>query len=174
MAYIPDDAGDTSGVADEERAMGSFAPIPEGWYRVVLFEDELVTKDWGVGLNMKFEILDGEHAGRKLFDFLCLQHGNAETVKLARIALRELAIAAGHETPDHVRETESIQMVPVMARVYRAIEQNEKYADDDGKKARIGEYKAVGGGSGAPVKSLPPKSRASDEPPPHSDDDIPF
>jgi hypothetical protein len=114
--------------------------LEEGWYRAAIEEDDGKTYDWGFGLNITFKILDGHFAGYRIFDFLCLEHSNEKTQKIARVRLRELAEAAGHPTPDQVDDTAPMYGRPVMVRVYRVEEKNRERAEADGKRPRVGEY----------------------------------
>lgn len=184
-------AGDTSDVSEEDmNQKRSGKPIEAGWYRVALEKDDVKHEEWGVGLKMEFEILDGEYEGRKLFEFLCLEHSrSAEAQKIARTKLRELAVAAGHKTPDNVEDTDVLMRRPVMVEVYRAkLGKNEdpKYADPDGRKARIGQFISVARwkAENGQAESKPdfvltrPKSKPAPKPNMRAeipaDDDIPF
>lgn len=191
MAWIGT-AGDTSEVNEEDmNQKRNGKPIEAGWYRIALEKDEVKNADWGIGLNMEFEILDGDFEGRKLFEFLCLEHSTKpEAQKIARTKLRELAVAAGHKTPDNVEDTDVLMRRPVMAEVYRAkLGKNEdtKYADPDGRKARIGQFLSVArwkseyGIDPAPASKpdlvlTRPKSKPASRPAPAPEDDdtIPF
>ena len=174
-------AGDTREVGPDEmnRRRGA-RPIPAGWYRVALTQDRAETKDWGLGLSMEFAILDGENAGQKLFDYLCVEHHRSEKAQhIARIKLRELATAAGHRTPENVESTDSLYKRPVMAEVYRADEET-RYAEEDGKRPRIGQFLSVARWKQEHESSLPDEPRntspAATRPDPSSwaDEEIPF
>lgn len=176
--------GDTSEVRDEDmNQKRSGKPIEPGWYRIALEKDEVKHADWGIGLNMELVILDGEFEGRKLFEFLCLEHRTSEEAqRIARVKLRELATAAGHKTPDNVEDTDALMGRPVMAEVYRAKESS-KYAEADGKKPRIGQFLSVvrwkseyGSDPVAMSNDARPKSKPASRPAPAPEDDdtIPF
>ncbi len=143
MSYLGD-LGNTSDVqADDMNKGGSRKMLPDGWYRVALEEDEVHEKDWGAGLNLQLVVLTGDYEGAKHFHFLTLRHPNEQATKFARIRLRELAVAANHPRPDDVQDTGPLHGVPVMVRIYREVpkkEKDKKYADEDGKKANVGEY----------------------------------
>lgn len=179
MAYLGT-IGDTSEVKDEDmNQKRSGKPIEAGWYRVALEKDEVKHADWGTGLNMEIVILDGEYEGRKLFEFLCLEHRNSEQAQqIARTKLRELATAAGHKTPDNVEDTAVLYGRPVMAEVYRAKEKSD-YAEADGKKPRIGQFLSISRWKseyGSDPMPVPAKSKPASRPAPApvDDDQIPF
>lgn len=200
MARIPNGAGNTSNVKPDEmnRTRRGLLVLEEGWYRAALEKDEIKEYGWGVGLNLTMKILDGEFQNYRIFDFLCLTHDNEKTEHIARVRLRELAVAAGHKTPDNVVETDSMIGKPVMVRVYRAEERDDRYAEADGCRPRVDQYMAVAAWKADPERSkepLPGVNRPAqkapsqphlvrDEPPPSSrpasgdwtmaEDDIPF
>lgn len=47
----------------------------------------------GHGLNLDFQILEGEFAGRKLWSLLNLDNPNADTVRIAQAELKEILVA---------------------------------------------------------------------------------
>lgn len=185
MAHLGQ-AGNTSEVGEDElnKKRGSRL-LEAGWYRAALIEDEAKSYQWGTGLNMQFQILTGDYENQRIFDFLCIEHSKSEQAQhIARVKLRELAVAAGHRTPDDVQDTDAMYGSPVMVEVYRA-KDDTKYAEEDGRKARIGQFMSVrkwkeqmgsapmpGVNAPVPKVSPPPSDTASDELP--MGDDIPF
>lgn len=150
-------AGDTSRVKPDEmnQARRGLLILEEGWYRAALESDSLKDFDWGQGLNLNFKILDGHYRNYHIFDFLCLVHTKEKAERIARVRLRELAVAAGHRTPDNVHETDSIVGKPVMIRIYRE-EDDSKYAEEDGRRPRVAEYLGVTAWKEHPEKSQEP------------------
>jgi hypothetical protein len=71
-----------------------FDTVPAGWYNVSMDESDLKpTKDGaGTYLQARFNILDGQYRGRKLFTRLNIRNANAQAQE---IALRQLS-AIGH------------------------------------------------------------------------------
>lgn len=176
MAFLGEDGmlGDVSEEAVASVGKGASGPLPAGWYRCALVEDEAQPKPWGVGLSMQFQILDGEHENRRIFDYLCVRHTTSQQAEeIARAKLKAFAIAAGSKAPDNMRDTAPYYGKPVMVEVYRSRD-DEKYADEDGKKARIGsfksvaEYRAEHGSAPVPNNSPAPEPSAwdSNEEPP--------
>ena len=64
----------------------SFDPIPAGEYLcVITASDEKPTKSGnGTYLELEFEVIDGPHKGRKLWDRLNLNNPSEMAVKIAR------------------------------------------------------------------------------------------
>lgn len=77
--------------------LGDFSPIPEGDYLSMIIASgfELTKDKSGEFLKFEFEICDGEHRGRRLFDRLNLRNSNATAVKIAQATLSSLCRAIG-------------------------------------------------------------------------------
>lgn len=176
MAFLGDD-GDLSNVSEEavERAnRGGRKLIEAGWYRAMLVEDEAKSYRWGTGLSMQFQIISGEYENQRVFDFLCVRHIESEQAEsIARAKLKALALAAGIKNPDDLSDTAVLYNKPVMVEVFRDKQKDPKYADEDGCKAKPGQFmsvaawKAEHGGQPAPkAASAKPKavSRPAPEP----------
>lgn len=179
MAFLGDD-GRLDDVTEDALASvgkGGGGPVPAGWYRVALVEDEAQSKPWGVGLSMQFQILDGDYAERRVFDYLCVRHQtSAKAEEIARAKLKAFAIAAGAKDPNNVTNTEPFYGRPVMMKVIRTPEE-EKYADEDGKKARPGDFLSVKEYRETVGKDAPKaKASAPPQPPPSDpfDEEPPF
>lgn len=93
-----------------------FEPIPNGWYLAQIIDSEMKPPASGDGmmLVLKWEILDGNYKGRILFDNLCLQHTNPQTVKLAQKALAGIRHATGVLQP---KDSVELHNIPVMVKV---------------------------------------------------------
>jgi hypothetical protein len=76
---------------------GSFEPIPKGDYPAIMIESEFKPTKAGDGeyLQMVWEIVDGEHKGRRLFDRLNLHNKNDTAVKIAQGSLSAICHAVG-------------------------------------------------------------------------------
>jgi hypothetical protein len=71
----------------EAAAEGGFEPLPEGDYTCVVIDAEMVTSsNDNLGLNVQFEVVEGEHEGRYVFHSFWLTERNIPYVK------RDLAI----------------------------------------------------------------------------------
>lgn len=80
--------------AEVEPAKG-FELIPAGRYVAIISDSEMKTTQSGTGeyLKLEFEIIDGEHKGRKLFANLNLNNPNAQAVQIARAELSAICRA---------------------------------------------------------------------------------
>ena len=94
----------------------SFEVLPPGKYLVQIVNSEMrPTKD-GLGRYLHFEldVLEGSHAGRKLFDRLNLVNGNPQTVEIAQRTLSAICHATGRM---QVQDSEELHLIPMIADV---------------------------------------------------------
>ena len=75
---------------------GGGKPIPAGWYRAALVEDEAQPKNWGTGLSMQFQILGGDFENRRVFDYLCVRHATSEQAEASARLRRSAGPPAQH------------------------------------------------------------------------------
>jgi hypothetical protein len=90
-----------------------FEVMPPGKYLVQVVASEMrPTKD-GMGqyLFLELDVLEGQYAGRKLFDRLNLVNSNPDTVQMAQRSLSALCRAAGKM---QVSNSEQLHMIPLM------------------------------------------------------------
>ena len=90
-------------------------PLPPGRYVVQIVNSEIrPTKD-GMGqlLWLELDVLEGEYAGRKLFDRLNLINANPTTVEIAQRTLSAICHAVGKIVDD----SEQLHLIPLIADV---------------------------------------------------------
>jgi hypothetical protein len=93
-----------------------FDTVPAGWYNVMMDESDLKpTKDGaGTYLQARFNILDGQYKGRKLFARLNIRNANAQAQE---IALRQLS-AIGHAVGVlHIQDSQQLHGLPLKVKV---------------------------------------------------------
>jgi len=102
--------------ANEVPPAESRDPVPAGWYKVVIAEsEETPTKaQTGSYLELRMEIIEGDHAGRKLFDRLNLNNPNQTAVEIAQRTLSSICRAVGVNAP---RDSSDLHDKPLMAKV---------------------------------------------------------
>jgi hypothetical protein len=91
-------------------------PVPAGWYNVKIVESELKPTSSGKGamLVLTEQIIDGQFAGRKLWDRLNLQNENLVTVEIAQKTLSAICHATGVM---QVQDSAQLHGLPMMAKV---------------------------------------------------------
>lgn len=90
--------------------------LPPGKYLAQIVASEMrVTKD-GLGqyLYLEVDILDGQYAGRKLFDRLNLINANPDAVQIAQRTLSSICRAVGKL---QVSNSEQLHLIPLIADV---------------------------------------------------------
>lgn len=90
--------------------------LPAGWYKVVISEsEEKPTKaQTGSYLQLTLEVIEGDHAGRKVFERLNLKNPNSQAVEIAQRSLSGICRATGVMTP---RTSQDLHDKPLMAKV---------------------------------------------------------
>lgn len=120
-------------------------PIPAGWYKAVISESiEKPTKaQTGSYLQLTLEVIEGDHAGRKVFERLNLKNPNAQAVEIAQRSLSGICRAIGVITPRH---SQDLHDKPMMIKVKVTPER-----DGYGAGNEIAEYAEVQKGASAPA-----------------------
>jgi hypothetical protein len=92
---------------------GNFDPIPEGWYLAVITDSEMKETRDGTGkyLKMCFEIIEGEHRGRRVWSNLNLVHSNPIVVELARADLSAICRAVDVIAPADSGELHNLPLL---------------------------------------------------------------
>ena len=150
-----------------------FEPIPNGKYVAVITESEIKPTASGNGsfLKLTFEVIEGEHDGRKVFARLNLDNPNAQAVAIAQAQLSAICRAVGVMTPRDSEELHNKKLL-VTVKVRENKETGEKYNDVSGFGPV--ELKPV---SGTPTSAPTTKPTDSQIPPwkrPKPTEDIPF
>ena len=93
-----------------------FDPLPAGKYLACITGSEMKPTKAGDGsyLELELTVLEGEYKDRKVWDRLCLNHPNAQTVKIARGNLSALCRAVGVMQP---KDSVEMHNLPVMITV---------------------------------------------------------
>lgn len=88
--------------------------IPPGEYVVQIVESEMASTKAGDGemLKLTLDIIDGPHAGRKLWDRLNLVNRNAQTVEIAQRTLSAICHATGKL---QVSDSDQLHFIPMLA-----------------------------------------------------------
>lgn len=162
---------DLSDIKDDDMGgSGSWTAWPQGDYRMMVTASEYKPTKARTGNMLVLEAvcLEGSHQGAKKTCYLVLQHPKPDTMRIARVRLKELAIAVGHPTPDHVDESNDLHNKPFLAYVTKKKATDPKYGDTQGFANDFAGFKACNGGE---VAQAPPPSGSGGGAPP---DDIPF
>lgn len=89
-----------------------FTPVPEGKYLAKIIDEEHKNNKSGTGeiLALKLEIIDGDYAGRFLFDNINIVHKNDFTEKKARQKLATIGRALQIMEPQSTEEFHNLPL----------------------------------------------------------------
>lgn len=93
-----------------------YDPIPEGLYKAVIIDSEMKPTKTGTGnyLQLKFEVMDSQYAGKWIFTRLNLDNPNQTAVDIAQRDLSSICRAVGKSA---IGDSEELHMKPMMIKV---------------------------------------------------------
>lgn len=99
--------------ANDYEPLGDFEAIPAGNYSAMATDSETKKTKAGTGsyLQLVWEIIDGPHAGRKLWSRLNLDNPNSKAVEIAKRELSSICRAIGVFNPGDSQELHNIPVV---------------------------------------------------------------
>jgi hypothetical protein len=102
--------------ASQVEPSSELAPVPAGKYLAVITDSEMRPTKAGTGhyLQLTFEIIEGEHKGRRLWSRLNLDNPNATAVRIAKAELSAICRAVGVMAP---RDSVELHNIPLVIRV---------------------------------------------------------
>jgi hypothetical protein len=133
--------------ATQVEPQGDYTPVPPGEYKVQIISSEMVETSAKTGhmLKLEMEIIEGDQAGRKLFDRLNLDNPNQQAVEIAQRTLSAICHATGKLS---VQDSEELHMIPMVA-VVKVDPPRTSNGKEYGPSNAIKAYKAAGGGAPA-------------------------
>jgi hypothetical protein len=137
---------DASQVAPQQ----SSGPLPAGVYLAHIVESDVqpLKSGNGEGLKLTFEIIDGQHKGRKVYENLNIRHTSEDTQRIAQSQLSALCHAVN---VIKLMDTAALHFKPVRINV-TVREAVGQYKASNNIKG----YEAVGGGISAPATAPTP------------------
>ena len=95
----------------------AFEPLPAGDYIAAIVDSENKPTKNGTGsyLELKMQVLEGEHKGRFVFDRLNLDNPNAQAVQIARGTLSAICHAVNVMRPNDSVELHNLPMMVKVA-----------------------------------------------------------
>jgi len=131
--------------ASQVEPKGDYRPVPPGEYKVQITSSEFCQTSTGNGhqLKLEMEILEGDQAGRRLYDRLNLDNPNAQAVEIAQRTLSAICHAVGKLS---VQDSEELHMLPMIAVVMVQPERTGKDGRTYGASNEIKTYKGLGSG----------------------------
>ena len=95
---------------------GDFEPLPVGDYNMMVIETEINRnkKDTGDYLKVVLHCLDEEYAGRRVYEYININHPNEKVVAIAERQLAELCNACGVL---ELEDTQELHEIPIVVRL---------------------------------------------------------
>lgn len=129
--------------ANEHEPLGDFTPVPEGQYKVVAVESGWADCKNGQQMVFWFEIVEGEHRGRKLRVGLNLRNKGEKAVAIAKKELSSICRAVGVMTP---ADSSALHDKPILVTTKNRKDEDKIYTD-------IKKYEDLGATPAAPTES---------------------
>ena len=123
----------------------SYEPLPADWYKCVITDtEEKPTKAMtGSYLQLSIEVIEGQYAGRKVFDRLNLKNPNATAVEIAQRSLSSICRSIDVPNP---KDSIELRDKPLMVKLAVKPADGQYGASND-----IKEYSAANGATAAPA-----------------------
>ena len=137
----------------------SYEPLPADWYKVVITDtEEKPTKaQTGSYLQLTIEVIEGNHAGRKVFDRLNLKNPNSVAVEIAQRSLSSICRSIGVNNP---KDSMELRDKPLMVKLAVKPADGQYGASND-----IKEYAATGGATASPAPAAAAATGGTATPP---------
>ena len=144
----------------------AFDPLPAGWYPMQIVESELKPTSNGEGqyLQLKLQVINGDHANRVVYERLNIVNKNPTAQEIAYRNLSAICHATG---VIQVEDSQQLHGIPMEVKLSVRPAQNGYDASNDVKG-----YRAIGGGmmqvggqpAGAPQGGFPQQDPAQQAP----------
>lgn len=107
---------DLTGFNANEHDDPGFDPLPEGHYLLIVEASEMkpTKAGTGTGINMKFQVVDGDHKGRGFFKWINYKNPNDTAQKIGRAELAMICRACNKPQP---KDTMELHNIPFAAHV---------------------------------------------------------
>jgi len=134
---------------DDDQDIGGstkYAPIPEGDYKAMITDSEMKPTRAGTGeyLQLVWEVTDGEHATRRIWDRLNLKNPSEKAVQIAERDLSSIMRALGLQ---EMQDTEELHYKELLVSV--TIRRGDNGFEDSNE---IKAYAPLGASAPAPTK----------------------
>lgn len=113
-------------LSSTEPATNNFTPIPKGIYKLVLEKAELKDTKSGGGqyVACSFEIVNGEYAGRKIWNNFNTKNNNAQAVEIGMSNLR--AMIDNSSMPNKLKFTDPSELCGLQVYASVGVEKNDE------------------------------------------------
>ncbi len=144
-------------------------PIPTGWYKAMAINSEVKPTSAGTGtrLSIEWQIIEGEHNGRKVFDNINLSNPNSKCTEIGQSQLSAICHATGAL---QVQDSSQLHNLPCLIRVKIKPAEGQYDAGNEVKGYRHANnpprtMQATTPAAPAPTAPAPPAPQATPAPP---------
>ena len=152
--------------ASEVEPSQEFQPLPEGKYEAVIADSDVRTTRNGSGryVQLEFEVVSGEHKGRKVWGRYNIENPNADAVRIGRADFSAVCHAVGVLNPADTCELHGLPLVlTVKCRKQKDSDELENvirgYAAKNAAVAAQAPQSAQAAPASQPASSQPPWAR---------------
>ncbi len=142
------------------KTLDDFEPLPPGEYHVGVVDSGVEQKNNGLQAKFVYEVINGDHAGRKIHDRMWITHTNPTAAEIGLRSLKTLATSAGHQNPNMVNDTEELHGRELVVRLAVREHEGKHYQDVKAYKPASGQPAA------APRPAVPGRAPAAVAPAP--------
>lgn len=104
-----------------------YSNLPDGIYKLEVSASEIKTGDNGTGLNLTLDVVEPEELkGRKLFNYINIEHKNVQAQEIGQRELASLCRACGLDSID---DSEELHFVAFTAKIGMGKDSKAKKAD---------------------------------------------
>jgi len=137
----------------------SYEPLPADWYKCVITDTEKKPTKAMTGsyLQLTIEVIEGQHAGRKVFDRLNLDNPNSVAVQIAQSSLSSICRSINVNDP---KDSIELRDKPLMVKLAVKPADGQYGASND-----IKEYAATGGATASPAPAAAAATGGTATPP---------
>jgi hypothetical protein len=103
-------------VGEEIQQKRSFDALPKGKYRAIINNTAIKPTRAGTGeyLAVTFQIIEGDHSGRRIWQNLNLSNRNKTAEDIARQELNTICAAVGIASGTRLQQTEELHDIPLV------------------------------------------------------------
>lgn len=108
--------GQTFNPTEHDTTQREFENLPDGIYRLEVTSSDVNAGDGKTGLKLTYDVIEPEeYKGRKIFDYINLEHPNVQATEIGQRAFA--ALCRGMEITDPVNDSEELHFRAFTAKV---------------------------------------------------------
>ena len=103
-------------VGEEVQQKRSYDVLPKGKYRAIINNTAIKPTKSGTGeyLAITFQIIEGDHSGRRIWQNLNLSNPNKTAEDIAKVELNSICVACGIASGTRLQQSEELHDIPIV------------------------------------------------------------